>query len=274
MGKLSWLKAATLLFCIGTTSALAEDFPKLDRTVHKEPAYKGKPRYCRVALGTTANAAVWLVHDGEALYVDRLGDGNLTGAGCKIAAEVRKNRALEGRLEFKVPELTIAGRVHKNLIVYLLPIKDVAEGSAGRRAEVQAALSKNADGFAAYVSMEVEVPGLKGAGIGGRVRFLSGGVDLTGVLVFGDSPSEAPILHFGGPLQVTFYSDRPTLRVGRSTDLVLVVGTPGVGRGTFAMVGYEDTIPESARPIAEIAFPSTKPGGAPVLEKFEIPERC
>jgi hypothetical protein len=120
----------------------------------------------------------------------------------------------------------------------------------------------------------VEAPGMKGAGIGGRLFFLAGPIDLTGVLQFADKPAEAPIVHLGGPLQVTFYAELPSLRVGRGSDLVLVVGTPGVGPGTFAMLGYEDTIPATAKPVADVSLPSAKPGAPPPKEKWVIKDRC
>ena len=274
MGKIQWLSAAVLLFCFGPISVFAGDPPKIEPTIAKEPVYKGKPRYCRLEFGPTGSEHVWLVQDGDVLYVDRRGDGDLTGAGCKIASGSKSRRTLEGSFLFEVPDLTVGGRVHKALSVYLRPLKIFADGPFGKRDEVKAALAKDAQTLSAEIYLEAEVPGLKGAGIGGRVRYLAGPIDLTGVFQFGDSPSRAPIVRIGGPLQVTFYFERPTLRVGRSSDMVLVVGTPGVGPGTFAMIGYEDTIPESAKPIAEIAFHSRKPGGAPVIEKFEIKDRC
>ena len=53
-----------------------------------------------------------------------------------------------------------------------------------------------------------------------------------------------------------------------------MVGTPGVGPGTFAMLAYMDTIPESAKPVAEITYQPAKPGAKPLKELFEIKERC
>ena len=51
---------------------------------------------------------------------------------------------------------------------------------------------------------------------------------------------------------------------GRSAvqSFTLVVGTPALGAGTFSAIGYDDTIPASAHPRCEIAFPPAKPGAA------------
>ena len=95
-----------------------------------------------------------------------------------------------------------------------------------------------------------------------------------GVLLFAGTPAAAPVMHFGGPLQVSFYGELPKLRLGRECEFDLVVGTPGVGNGTFAMLGYEDTVPKDAKPVAEITYQPAKPGDPPVKEKYEIKERC
>ncbi len=44
----------------------------------KEPAYQGKPRYLYLAFGPTGDTRVWAVADGNRLYLDRNGDGDLT----------------------------------------------------------------------------------------------------------------------------------------------------------------------------------------------------
>jgi hypothetical protein len=56
--------------------------------------------------------------------------------------------------------------------------------------------------------------------------------------------------------------------------LVLVVGTSGAGPGTFAMLGYEQTIPRDAKPVADVSLPPAKPGAPPLQEKWEIKGRC
>src|SRR5262249_1657660 len=57
------------------------DLAKIDRTIKKEPAYKGKPEYCLLVFGPQAKTRVWLVRDGDLLYVDGNGSGDLTEAG-------------------------------------------------------------------------------------------------------------------------------------------------------------------------------------------------
>jgi hypothetical protein len=115
--------------------------------------------------------------------------------------------------------------------------------------------------------VDVEMPGLTGDGLGGRVVFSAG------LFQFSSTPAEAPVVWCGGPLEVTFYGELPSLRVGRGSELVLVVGTPGIGPGTFAKLDYEKTIPKEAKPVVELAVPA-KAGGSPLKGTFEIKERC
>ncbi len=100
------------------------------------------------------------------------------------------------------------------------------------------------------------------------------GFDLGGPLVPAKKPPEAPIIHLGGPLEVTFYERRPELRRNRATEFMLAVGTPGLGAGTFAAVCYDRVIPDSARPKCEITYPPAQPGGKPVKKLYELKERC
>jgi hypothetical protein len=139
---------------------------------------------------------------------------------------------------------------------------------------VKAALAKDPKAVTFMLRVEAEVPGLKGGGVGGRLSYLAGPIDLNGVLRFAEKPADAPVVRFGDRLEVTFYDERPTLRLGRDAEFTLVVGTPGEGPGTFAMLAYEGTVPRAAHPVAEVAYPPAKPGETPVRERYEIKERC
>src|SRR5438270_6084694 len=64
----------------------AADLTHIDRKIAKEPAYKSKPKYCLLVFGPEAKTRVWLVQDGNTLYVDRNGNGDLTEASKKVTA--------------------------------------------------------------------------------------------------------------------------------------------------------------------------------------------
>ena len=264
--------AAVLLVA---SAAVAADPPKIDRAVSKEPKYAGKPVYALLAFGPDAAHRVWLVRDGDTLYVDKNGNGDLTDPGEAVAkTKPRKGREDDEGKTFEVGDITVGGRTHKGLTVYATPLADYANGDAGKLPPVKAALEKDKKAFTAVIRCEVDAPGVKGGGTAGRLDMMAGWLDLNGPLQFAEKPADAPVIHFGGPLEVSFYGEVPKMRVGRGAEFVLVVGTPGVGAGTFAMLGYEDCIPKDAYPKAEIAFAPKKPGDAPVKELFEIKERC
>jgi hypothetical protein len=266
---------ALALSCFALGSVLA-DPPKIDRTIKKEPVYRTKnPKYGLLALGREGKDRVWLVLDGDVLYVDRNGNGDLTEPGERIRLDQKPGRDPEEEgYGFEVGEVTVGGRTHKGLGVGFVPLKRYAGGSLGDRSDVKAALAKDPKAIAVAIGMDVEVPGLKGGGVGGRVSFTAGPIDLGGVFQFASTPADAPVIRFGGPLQVTFYAEPPAIRVGRESEFVLVVGTPGIGPGTFAMVGYQDTIPETAKPVADLVLPGEKSGVPPVRDKCIIKGRC
>src|SRR5262245_37619303 len=62
---------------------------QIDRTLAKQPAYRSTPEYCLLVLGPAAKTRVWLVRDGDTLYVDRNGNGDLTEAGEAIPSRRR-----------------------------------------------------------------------------------------------------------------------------------------------------------------------------------------
>jgi hypothetical protein len=122
--------------------------------------------------------------------------------------------------------------------------------------------------------LEVEMPGRTGAGRSGRVEQYAAARDPGGVLKFADRPDDAPIINFGGPFQITLYDNRPRLTIGRETELILGVGTPGLGSGTTAYFAYEKLIPENVHPKVEFTYPPSAAGETPKTELYELKERC
>src|ERR1700724_3146257 len=81
--------SALVLASGASASAWAADLTKIDRTIAKEPAYKSKPKYCLLVFGPEAKSRVWLVLDGDVLYVDRNGNGDLTEKGERVPGNRR-----------------------------------------------------------------------------------------------------------------------------------------------------------------------------------------
>jgi hypothetical protein len=252
-------------------NACAGDLTGIDRRIKKEPAYAGKAqRYVLLAIGPQARDLVWLVKDGPVLYVDRNGNGDLTEPGKKVLA--KKGGSDEDGWDFSLDELTVGGRSHARLRAAFLPLKKVLFGRFAQRPNARAALRKNPDAeVLAALVLEVALPRLKAKG---RVLTTAGGFDLNGPLIPARKAAEAPIIHLGGPLQLTFADHAPALRRNRSVEFSLVVGTPGLGPGTFCAIGYDETIPPSAHPKCEISFPPAGKGANGVKRVYELKQRC
>src|SRR5882724_5540093 len=122
MFRTSLMAVLAVWFAIGTLAAA--DLGKVEGTLRKEPAYQTKtPKYGLLVFGPEAADRVWLVHDGDTLYVDRNGNGDLTEPGEKIKAKADKSRDhAEFGYTFEVGDLSVGGKVHKGLSVSFPPL--------------------------------------------------------------------------------------------------------------------------------------------------------
>jgi hypothetical protein len=254
--------AALLLTASGIAAPL-----KVSRAIGKQPRYAGKPQYCLLVFGKEGKGRVWLVRDGNVLYVDKNGDGDLTGADEKISNEGEGEGAT-----FHAGTVRAAGFEHRNLSVFASRLSSYGKAVTDHPIS-KAALAKNRSAELMTVSVEVQVPGLKGDGDGGRLVG-SARFDADGPLLFSDSPATAPVIHFGGPLQLSRDAGPLKLYPNLVHDLMLEIGTPGIGPGTFATVGYEKLVPAKAFVRVEAEFPAAKPGDKPVKQSFDLKHRC
>jgi hypothetical protein len=89
------------------------DLTKIERKLVKEPLYNGKEqKFCLLVFGREAKTRIWLVLDGDVLYVDRNGNGDLREDGEHVEA-FRTGSYLGGDIEDD-PEKTR----HTNLRVF------------------------------------------------------------------------------------------------------------------------------------------------------------
>lgn len=225
------LKAPTLLLgflLIGGTrlggiqaqeekAGTAIDLTTIDRTLVGEPSYQsGAPGYCLLVFGPTADTRIWLVVDGDILYVDRNGMGDLAADGNAVRSTGEW---------FWVDELTERD---------------------GKTRHAGLSVRRWGGGFRLSINLE------------GTRTFLVGN-NSDDPLQFAVRPQEAPVIHLGGPLQIGFYNDPPVFVLGREAPLDVSVGTPGLGKGTFAAIQCKSLLRCKAAPIAEIRFPHRDP---------------
>lgn len=253
-----------LFFC--SVPASAADLPKIERTIAKEPKYQSKPRYCLLVFGTDATMKVWLVLDGNVLYVDRNGTGDLTGADKQVRRAKTKGQ--------------VPGNFHCGDIV-------PADGKTGYRG-LTVSGSPEEGAMAIAVTLE-----------GGHHQ--SAGVDANGILMFAEGPERAPIVHFDGPLTMgllpatecirtatfvkkgnrteviratTVRAMVPTFERGaRDADLRVAVGTVGQGKGTFAAL-HHTGLAAGLHPVADVEFPNRVPAKGAIKITLALRHRC
>src|SRR5262249_52932496 len=218
------------LFC--SAPAMAADLSRIDRTIAKEPKYQSKPKYCLLVFGLDAKTKVWLVLDGDVLYVNRNGNGDLTGEDKKVR---------RGKAHGEAPGNFACGDIVK------------ADGKTMGRDLWVSGSPEEGD---MWITVNLD----------GKYS-QSAGYDNHGFLKFADSPAQAPLVHFDGPLTMALVplpeisrtatsvkkGDKaevlvtttvrvisPTLVRGReSAELKVAVGTVGQGKGTFARIHHK-----------------------------------
>lgn len=282
MKKLPLIQAL-ILSAVCALPAFGADLSKVDRRIAKEPAYKDKPKYCLLVFGPEAKNKVWLVLDGDLLYVDRNGNGDLTDDGEPVKApafEASRHPAHEGQRHIRAGDLTVGGLTHTELTVGQTRYRRKFDASKGLGSStrtswerlVDKAWRQAPDGVVYYVAIGLDMAcyGRFEEAKGKRVSHAAI-VDGKGKLVFGDRPETAPIVHFGGPLTVCCVS--PEFVRGNDRSLTVVLGSAGMGPGTFARLSY-DLIPGDAQPSLEVQFPAKDTAQGRVVRKYTLKERC
>src|SRR5262245_568479 len=161
------------------------DLSKIDRTIGKEPAYRTKsPKYCLLLFGPEAKTRVWLVHDGDKLYVDRNGNGDLTEEGEEVkAVEQRSNRysTTEGeRVESWSWKFDI-GAVREGKLKHDALVITMAHGEHIPKEGKPRVVGHT------FVAVKLE---------GKRQQTAYGS------FAFARRPQDAPVVHFNGPLTI------------------------------------------------------------------------
>jgi hypothetical protein len=283
-----FVAGATLLPVAASTA----DLTKIERRLAKEPEYRSKsPRYCLLVFGPKAETRVWLVLDLNSepwqkdaekniLYVDRNGNGDLTESGERVACTLTPQ---EHHFSFTPkPSITYDPR---------FVVGEILERD-GKTRHAELTLDVNS-----YV--QDYRPCTISVNVSGRGKQFAGGR----LLRFAERPSEAPIIHFNGPLAMRLametgvmfvpinyddedsakrrrwydkhpptYEERKLVR-GEEGSIYANLGTPGLGRGTFVSLSA-GAPPADAHPVAEIAFPTADPEQPPATVRIALKQRC
>jgi hypothetical protein len=274
-----WMSAvaAALLLLPGIGSAA--DLKKINRVIAKEPAYVSKqPRYCLLVFGPQATTRVWLVIDDDFLYIDRNGNGDLTEPGERVrfaAFREAGEGAVAEQREAEAGAIFEGKLKHERLVVTQQRVRKTFAAREPWEEALQATVGKTGDTVVYQLSVSLEIRPRPGdpIRIAGRVS-QSAGMDGAGFLQFADRPEAAPVVHFRGPLQMGLHAPQRLLLGAEGCELTTVVGTPGLGNGTFASVAYDGLITAGAAPVAEIAFPATASDSPLSPARYTLPHRC
>lgn len=240
---------AVLALAVGGTSSFAADLTKIDRTIAKEPAYQSKPQYCLVVLGPEAKSRMWLVIDGKVLYVDRNGDGDLTTPDNRVEFNAKRNI------------FETAARANDKIQFSHMLVRTKDKGRAEIYLTRKMALGHRKTGGDSLM----EMAGL--TDISFRSWMNRDNIEEF-EFRFGDRPQDAPIVHFDGPLTLRPMDTKQVfVRGATPSRFAVMVGTPGVGKGTFTQVLFMPGDPDG---IADIAFPNRDPAGTPIVVQVPL----
>jgi hypothetical protein len=217
------------------TAKAASVLDSVNRTIGKEPKYSHKPKYSLVVLGTNADAKLWMVEDGETLYLDKNLNGDLTDDGPPIARGQTQDLC-----DYKCRELTpIKGPKHTDFC-----LRRWNNGEAG-------------DNY----GLSLAVEGTKPMYAGWFGTFWS------------SSPEAVPIIQFGGPLTPTALDRSRSFVLGSKLDeLDIGFCNDGLGKGATSYLST-DALPEDVVPKVEINWP-VAPGAPRIRTTEQLTKRC
>ena len=272
-------RVAILAALFHVAPVFAGDLQKLDRRIAKEPVYSAKTQeYCLLVFGPEAKTRIWLVIDGDDLYVDRNSNGDLTEPKEKVRLEAFRQEP-EGGTTAQMRDIE-AGHVfdgklkheHLRLRQQRLSKNIVPTEFWEQELKTLGGQQLGATIFDVSVTLENRPRPGDPIRIAGHID-QHAGMDGAGFLQFAGNAKDAPVIHFRGPLQMGLWGPQRLTLGAEPSELRTVVGTPGVGRGTFASLSYTGLIVDDAKPAVEIEFPSLTPGSL-LKVQCPLPYRC
>jgi hypothetical protein len=225
------------------------DLNKIDRSIAREPAYRNRPKYCLLVFGAEAKYRVWLVLDGDTLYADLNGNGDLTEKDKRLDPEKPDSGS---------PGVTLTepdGTTHTFLRV--APQKD-----GGRMVSLMTERKYlQRSGSVRFADRPREAPILH---FNAPVSIcISSAVSHEG-RGWNDPPAA------GGRVRLPLGKDFPVPgdRRQQLVTLSAVMGTPGLGEGAFVTYKARDIQGQNdPRVTVEATFPHRDAGGEPIAVK-------
>jgi hypothetical protein len=230
---------------LGLQPARAVDYSRIDRKVGKEPAYRSKaPKYALLLFGPQAALRVWVVLDGEEVYLDRNGDGDLTGKDEHFARlEQCKDVTLadtDGKTKYVVTGVSSFPDDRDKAQRHLMVNVDIRGPLAYRQyCDVRTAASPGKSALAHFHGPLTAGP-----------RTINWKLPPGLTLATGDKP----------------------------TDLPAVVGTMSAEHGCWVVVrsqkGNDCAFAKGVRPVLDVEFPPKAEGGKAVKKRYVLDGFC
>lgn len=237
------------------------DLTKIDRTIAKEPRYGNQPYYALLVFGPEAKKRVWLVVDGETLYVDRNGNGDLTEANKRIQ-KTKKIAVSPGM--YKWMDSFDLGEVEGLRLRLDFWVRDkdfVPDWDFDKK--IQKDHQENGWEFSTLFRVDAA-----GNNVWGQIP-----------VTFCQRPQDGQICHLAGPLKFFLTSGDNQLLVRSAADntLGVTIGTPGLpprkhSDPVFAPVATSE-VPADVHPVANFEFPHKDPKQPPIELEVVLKER-
>ena len=247
-----WL-AGLIGLAMVLTFAIAADWKGIVRTIRKQADYKGKPMYALLVFGPEAKTRVWVVQDSETLYVDRNGDGDLTGKDERFTLTLGGNKNQYADLRDCNIEILDADKKTRYVItgIRIRPEPDGDDADAERHMMAQVTIEGQIS-YRQYCDAKLA-----------------------------ENPEKAAIAHFHGPLTIgprtvnwKLTPELSRLRLGDSPgDIFAAVGTMDAERGCWVVVVSEE-LAKDLHPVVEMEFPGKKAGDAAIKKHYRLEQRC
>src|SRR5207244_1798167 len=156
---------------------------------------------------------VWLVQDGDTHYVDRHGNGDLTGDGNRVKVK----QGSVGDRSFEVGDLTIDGLTHTGLSVTQMK---ASPGVVGNDQEWERIKKSGPEPWMWWVRITAERAADDKRALPRKIGYIING-DGAGMLLFAARPQDAPIIHLNGPFTLALQDRKQRLIPGEKLMLQL-----------------------------------------------------
>jgi hypothetical protein len=227
-----------------SSPAWAIDYSEIERTLNKEPAYASKTReYALLVFGPEADVRVWVVLDGETVYLDGNADGDLTG----------KDERFEKAEECKNVEIADPDGQTRYIVTRL----NLHKQQDPPRTQMMAYVDINGPvGYQQYCDAAMEENPEKAA-----IAHFHGPLTIGPRTINWKVPPEL------------------SLAVGeKAVDLYAMIGTMSAEYGCWVVVathhGDKAAFAEGVVPVVDVEFLSSTPGAARLKKRYTLDKFC